>query len=176
MDDDLSTAAVASSRGPGTQRRAPVRRHGRRPGPRLERDSTSWPRRSEVRGTWRTSKFDGPTDWCDGHTEAAQGEVCLTSQARGGARAWTPATRSATTVAGSPAAGKRSCNSDLMARYRCHTGRATERESVPKFGGPLHLLGNGYGHAPSNGDDRAEGRVSDLDGCGEQLSNHVDRA
>jgi hypothetical protein len=87
VDGDLSTAAGASRRGPGTQRRASVRRHGCRPRPRLERDSTSWPRRSEVRGTWRTSKFDGPTDWCDGHKEAAQRELYLTSQARQGSGA-----------------------------------------------------------------------------------------
>jgi hypothetical protein len=80
IDDDLSTAAGASSRGPGTQRRASVRRHGRRPGPRLERDSTSWPRRSEARAIWRRSRSDGATDWCGTDTVAAQGDVCLTSQ------------------------------------------------------------------------------------------------
>jgi hypothetical protein len=67
----------ASSRGPGTRRRAPVRRHGRRPGPRLERDSTSWPRRSEARGTWRRSRSDGPTDWCSSDAVAAQGDFCV---------------------------------------------------------------------------------------------------
>ena len=44
--------AGALSRGRGTRPRVPVRHHGRRPGPRLEHDSISWPRRSGARGTW----------------------------------------------------------------------------------------------------------------------------
>ena len=62
-----------------TRPRAPVRHHGRRPGPRWERDWTSWPRRSGVRGTWRRSRSDGATDWCPSDTVFAQGDVCLTS-------------------------------------------------------------------------------------------------
>ena len=79
MDDVTPTAAGALSRGRGTRRRAPGRHHGRRPGPRLERDWTSWPRRSGARGTWRKSRSDGTTDWCPSDTVFAQGDVCLTS-------------------------------------------------------------------------------------------------
>ena len=59
-----------------------------------------------------------------------------------GARAWTPATRSATTVLGSPAAGKREAElqlCDFIAEFRCHTGRVMAGESVAKFAGPLQL-------------------------------------
>jgi len=58
-----------------------------------------------------------------------------------GARAWTPATRSATTVLGSPAAGKREAERqlcDFIAESRCHTGRVMAGGSVAKFAGPLH--------------------------------------
>ncbi|MGA7742985.1 MAG: hypothetical protein WBP56_07475, partial [Polyangia bacterium] len=51
-----------------TRPRAHVRHHGCRPGPRLERDWTSWPRRSGARGTWRRSRSDGATDWYPGDT------------------------------------------------------------------------------------------------------------
>ena len=73
------TAAGALSRGRGTRPGARVRHHGRRRGPRLERDWTSWPRRSGVRGTWRRSRSDGATDWRSSDTVFAQGDVCLTS-------------------------------------------------------------------------------------------------
>ena len=81
MDDVTPTAAGALSRGRGTRPRAHVRHHGRRPGPRLEHDSNSWPRRSGARGTWRRSRSDGATDWYPGDTVFPQmGDVCLTSQ------------------------------------------------------------------------------------------------
>jgi hypothetical protein len=79
MDDVPPTAAGALSRGRGTRRMAPVQRHGRRPGPRLEHDTNSWPLRSGGRGTWRRSRSDGETDWFIGDTVFAQGDVCLTS-------------------------------------------------------------------------------------------------
>jgi hypothetical protein len=73
MDDVPPTAAGASSRGRGTRQRAPVRRHGRRPGSRLERDWTLWPRLSGARGTWRRSRSDGASDWRGSEIAAAPG-------------------------------------------------------------------------------------------------------
>jgi hypothetical protein len=47
--------------------------------PRLERDWTSWLRRSGARGTWRRSRSAGAIDWCPSDTVFARGAVCLTS-------------------------------------------------------------------------------------------------
>jgi hypothetical protein len=74
------TVAGASRRDPGTRPRAPLRRHGCQPEPRLELDSIWWPRPSEARGTWRRSRFDVETDCCGSAAFAGRGDVCLASE------------------------------------------------------------------------------------------------
>jgi hypothetical protein len=74
------TAAGASSRGPDIRPTAPVRRHGCQLDPRLELDSSWWPRPSEARGTWRRSRSGGPTERCGSGAFAGRSDVCLASE------------------------------------------------------------------------------------------------
>jgi hypothetical protein len=74
------TVAGASSRGPGTRPRVPVRRHGCQLDPRLEFDSIWWPRPSEARGIWRRSRSGGQTERCGSGAFAGKGDVCLASE------------------------------------------------------------------------------------------------
>jgi hypothetical protein len=60
--------------------KGPVRHHGRRRGPRLERDWTLWPRPSGARGTWRKSRSDGASDRCPSDPVFALGDVRLMSK------------------------------------------------------------------------------------------------
>jgi len=59
---------------------APVRRHACQLDPRLELDSSWWPRPSEARGTWRRSRSGGPTERCGSGAVAGRGDVCLASE------------------------------------------------------------------------------------------------